>query len=798
MRIAAKTLLCSSIAIAMTLPASADEAKGQIMTTLPDGRLVIVTAVNANVIKVTNLPAGESPLQSRATVDASARFDGTITHGTDVISMTTSTGIKATLNNNNGAVTVSAGPGKSINDSGERLLKDGKRELMLATDGTGSFYGGGERGHKINLAGDTLVMYNKQNYGYVKGESRISQMNITMPLFLSSNGYAILFDDYAAAEVILGNPIKYISESPAPISYYYIYGDGTMKGLTEAVSQLTGRQDMPPFWAMGYIASKYGYKTEAETRSVIDTLKMNKYPVDGIVLDLYWYGKEQDMGRLAWESQQWPDHKQMLADLKAKGVNTIIISQPYVLRNGRAIDNYNMGVEKGLFVKDATDSLKGTQEVQIWVGEGGMFDVSNPDTRKWLANRYKELTLGGVGGWWGDLGEPEVHPETGIHHNGLTARQYHNQYGNDWSQIIYDLYKEEFPNTRLMTMMRGGTTGLQRYSVYPWSTDVSRSWGGLQPQVTIMLGSGLSGLGYMSHDVGGFAIDEKVPYDPELYVRWLQLGTFSPILRTPAQNTAEPYRYPDQQHIILPLIKERYRWLPYNYTLAYENHAYGTPLVRPIGFYEPGETKYDNIDDEYLWGKDVLIAPVMTQGATSRQVTFPAGTWVDYSDPTKTYAGGTTINYNAPIEVLPMFVRAGSIIPTADYDMGNTGDYKDSAYTLNVYPVAGCSGSYTLFEDDRTSTSTVENGKYALLTFSDSMTQSALEITLSKSQDSPMTPSEKDIRLLIHNIDKSPKSVSVNGKKLNKKAYQYDKGTKTLRVDNKWNPTESRTISIKL
>ncbi len=122
-----------------------------------------------------------------------------------------------------------------------------------------------------------------------------------------------------------------------------------------------------------------------------------------------------------------------------------------------------------------------------------------------------------------------------------------------------------------MTMMRGGTTGLQRYSVYPWSTDVSRSWGGLQPQITIMLNSGLSGLGYMSHDVGGFAIDPDAPYDPELYVRWLQLGTFSPILRTHAQATAEPYNYPDQQHIILPLIKERYRWLPYNYTLAYEN-----------------------------------------------------------------------------------------------------------------------------------------------------------------------------------------------------------------------------------
>lgn len=139
-----------------------------------------------------------------------------------------------------------------------------------------------------------------------------------------------------------------------------------------------------------------------------------------------------------------------------------------------------------------------------------------------------------------------------------------------------------------MTMMRGGTTGLQSYSVFPWSTDVSRSWGGLAPQITIMLNSGLSGLGYMSHDVGGFAIDPAAPYDPELYVRWLQLGTFSPVLRTHSQSTAEPYCYPDQQDIILPLIKERYRWLPYNYTLAYENASQGLPLVRPLNFYTPG------------------------------------------------------------------------------------------------------------------------------------------------------------------------------------------------------------------
>ena len=113
-----------------------------------------------------------------------------------------------------------------------------------------------------------------------------------------------------------------------------------------------------------------------------------------------------------------------------------------------------------------------------------------------------------------------------------------------------------------MTLMRGGTAGLQRFSVFPWSTDVSRSWGGLEPQIRIMLNSGLSGLGYMSHDVGGFAVDPSNPVDPELYVRWCQLGLFSPVLRTHATRAAEPYKYPEQQHILLPLIKERYRWLP--------------------------------------------------------------------------------------------------------------------------------------------------------------------------------------------------------------------------------------------
>lgn len=495
-----------------------------------------------------------------------------------------------------------------------------------------------------------------------------------------------------------------------------IYGGGTMAGVTDRYSALTGRQPLPPFWSLGYITSKYGYKTESETRGVIDTLKTAGYPVDGVVLDLYWYGKETDMGRLEWNKEQWPQHAKMLADLKKDGVNTVIISQPYINKIG-AIDNYNLLASQGMLTKNAEGNIN---DVTTWVGEAGMFDVANPDTRRWLRERYRKLTDEGVAGWWGDLGEPEVHPETIVHANGETAREYHNVYGNVWSSIIYDLFRDEYPDTRLMTLMRGGTAGLQRYSVFPWSTDVSRSWGGLQPQVKIMLNSGLSGLGYMSHDVGGFAIDETAPIDPELYVRWVQLGAFSPVLRTHAQRFAEPYCYPEQADILLDLVKTRYRWLPYNYTLAYENSAKGYPLVRPLNFNVAADSLLDNVTDQYLWGDEVMVAPVLEKGATSRSVIIPSGEWVDYNNPSATYVGPDTIVYEAPLDVLPLFVRAGAFIPQADYAMENTGDYDVSRYAVLYYPRGDVDSEYIMYEDDRMSPSSLASEQYVLISFAGS------------------------------------------------------------------------------
>ncbi len=759
----------------------------------PQGRTVRVTALTPNIIRVDNTAPGQAVADVQAVLPLEAADDAATVSAAGT-ALYTLAGIKAELAADGSLSISTPRKGTAVFDAGYRSQKDGKNIIKLATSSQGSYYGAGERGHKLNMRGDTLVMYNRQNYGYTGSDPRISQMNITMPLFLSSDGFAIVFDDFAAARMALGNTIEYTTESSRPVSYYYIGGVDNMADLTEALTELTGRQPLAPLWALGYITSKYGYRTQAETEAVIDTLKQKGYPVDGIVLDLYWYGKEQDMGRLAWEPSQWPEPEKMLASLKEKGVNLVPISQPYVLRNGKALDNYNMLAPQGMFVADSTGSAP--QEVVIWVGEGGMFDVSNPKTRRWLTERYAQLTDMGIGGWWGDLGEPEVHPETGRHANGLTARQYHNMYGNDWSRIISELYAERYPDTRLLTLMRGGTTGLQRYSVFPWSTDVSRSWGGLEPQIRIMLNSGLSGLGYMSSDLGGFAVDREHPYLPELYVRWVQNGLYSPVFRTHATENAEPYKYPMyEEEILLPLVKERYRMLPYNYTLAYENAAYGWPLVRPLDFRKSADGAYDNISDQYLWGDEIMVAPVVTEGETSRSILFPEGSdWVDMSNPSVVFKGGqVTGSYAAPLNKIPLFARDGAFIPTAVEPMENTGDYKADKLAIAYYPAGNGESRYTFFDDDHTSPKSIEENRYRLVHFNGERTAKQIKVAISSEGSFEGAPQNIGMDFSVHCLAARPKNVKVNGKKVE---FTFNNGSVTFPVDYNTNSTTTITIAL--
>ena len=765
-------LLLASVASAQQASISINDAARN--------QTISVTAVTPDILRVDVTPIGDKSQQlpsllCQTALNAPAPQASVTRAGTDLQILTTTGGMRAVIDANMGTIAIGCNGSLCITDMAER----NGNSLRLLHHGDESFYGAGERGLSLNLTGDTLVNYNAQNYGYQGGEKRTNQMGITMPMLISSRGYGIFFDDFCRSTLYVGHDgFEYRTTRPGPVSDYVINGHGQVDQVVKNFTWLVGRQDLPPLWTLGYITSKYGYRDRRESEGTIDTLKREGYPLDGIVFDLYWYGKEEDMGRLAWDNQQWPDHRKMLANFKKQGVNVVTISQPYVLTNGRAIDNFRTLDRDGLLCK--TDGTDTTQNVVIWVGQGGMFDVSNPATRQWLSNRYKQLTDEGVTGWWGDLGEPEKHPLEIRHHNGLTAEQYHNLYGNDWSSIIYDMFKTEFPDRRLMTMMRAGTAGLQRYSVFPWSTDVSRSWGGLAPQVTIMLNAGLSGLGYMSHDVGGFAVDPENKRDGELYIRWLQLGLFSPVLRTHSTYQAEPYNYKEFGDLTLRIIQERYRWLPYNYSLAWENARSGLPLVRPLGLYEPqnGIKRYDSVTDQFLWGRDVMVAPVMTQGATERLIHFPDGEWIDYNHPSRRYQGHTLANYAAPIDVLPLFVRAGAFLPRATGHMKNVGDYNPNSLDI-IYYRGSESSSYTLFDDDLHSTGTLEQGKHRLIHFAATPAQNSLRIDISIEGEIIGNKLNKQYRLIMPDVQAKPTRVSVNGKSAR---FTFNQASSTLTI----------------
>ena len=764
------------IAAAMLALAAMGQPKSMTINDASRHQTITVTAVHDDILRVDVVPDGwnGNRLPSLATDKPvpAARPEAKVVTDDRFTTISTASGMTARWAL--GMLMVGCRDTQYIMDQCNRDASS----VVLIPAGKESFYGAGERGYSFNLAGDTLINYNTQNYGYQMGEKRTQLMGITMPMVISSRGYGIFFDDFCKSSLVLGKQIQYTSTSPGPLSYYIINGNGRVENVVRNFTWLTGRQELPPLWTLGYITSKYGYRDQRESEGVVDTLKREGYPLDGIVFDLYWYGKEEDMGRLEWDKTQWPDHRKMLSDFKQQGVNVVTISQPYVLTNGRAIDNYRLLDPQGIFCK--TDGTDTTHTVTIWVGQGGMFDVSNPATRQWLRGRYKQLTDEGVTGWWGDLGEPEKHPLEIRHWNGLTAEQYHNYYGNEWSKIIYDMFKQEYPDRRPMVMMRAGTAGLQRYSVFPWSTDVSRSWGGLQPQVTIMLNAGLSGLGYMSHDVGGFAVDPANKRDGELYIRWLQLGLFSPMLRTHSTYHAEPYNYKEFGDLTLRIIKERYKWLPYNYTLAYDNAWNGLPLVRPLGMYEDDMNiaRYDHINDQYLWGRDVMVAPVMQQGAVSREITFPDGTWVDINHPENSYQGHTTINYDAPIEVLPLFARAGAFIPQADYEMQNVGDYNPDSLDI-VYYSSEHPSTYTLFDDDLHSTGTLSRDKHRLIQFIATPQGRTNYITIQGRGNIEGDAPSKQYRIIIPATNK-PGKVKINGKKA--KGMSYDKRTRTLAI----------------
>ena len=646
-------------------------------------------------------------------------------------------------------------------------------------------FGGGARALGMNRRGNRLQLYNRAHYGY---ETRAELMNYTIPLVYSSNMYAIHFDNapigYLDLDSKNDNSLQYETISGRK-TYQVVAGD-SWEDLVNQYTNLTGKQPLIPRWALGNFSSRFGYHSQEETINTIEKFQEEEIPVDAIILDLYWFGKDikGTMGNFEFLKDSFPDPKKMIADLKEKGIKTILITEPFVLTTSKKWDE---AVEENILGLNAEGE---PYKYDFYFGNTGIIDIFNSEGKQWFWDIYKKYADYGVAGWWGDLGEPEVHPSDLLHATG-TADEVHNIYGHYWAKLIFDGYQKNFPNQRPFILMRAGYSGSQHYGLIPWSGDVNRTWGGLQSQPEIALQMGMQGLGYMHSDLGGFA---GANLDDELYTRWLQYGVFQPIYRPHAQEEvpSEPiFREKETMVLAKKAIELRYALLPYNYTLAFENNQNGTPLMRPLFFEESTKKELFLNDKTYLWGANFLISPVVKPGLATQEVYFPSNSnWFNFYTDEKV-KGGNTVTLNLVEESIPTFVRGGAFIPMIK-PIQNTSQYQLNSFDLHFYFDEKVSNSDdTLYNDDGVTPNAFEKGKYEILTFKSDYKNNFLYLEIESEIGRDFQFSGKEINLILHNISKKPKKI---------KGYHFiwDGKTKVLKIKVKLTDSKQKQIKIKL
>ncbi len=644
-------------------------------------------------------------------------------------------------------------------------------------------YGGGARALGMNRRGNRLQLYNRAHYGY---ETKAELMNFCIPLVMSSKLYAVHFDNAAIGYLDLDskkdNTLAY--ETISGRKTYQVIVGNDWNDLVSNYTDLTGKQPLPARWTLGSFSSRFGYHTQEEVLKTIDRFNQDNIPVDAIILDLYWFGKtvQGTMGNLEWDKDTFPNPDKMIADLNAKGIKTILITEPFILTTS---SKWQEAVDKKVLV---TDKSGKPCTWDFYFGNTSVVDIFKPEGKDWFWNVYKRLINQGVGGMWGDLGEPEVFPSKVITAGGK-ADEVHNVYGHNWAKLIADGYKKDFPNQRPFILMRAGYSGSQRFGMIPWSGDVSRSWGGLQSQMEIALQMGMQGMAYMHSDLGGFAGDY---FDNELYLRWLQYGVFNPVFRPHAQeDVASEVAYKDvaTKAKAKKLVELRYQMLPYNYTLAFDNNQKGTPLMRPLFFEEPTNLKLQTVSETYLWGNDFLVTPITKAAVTSTEIYFPkSNNWFDFYSNEK-FTAGSTATVKVEEDHIPVFVRGGSFIPMIK-TIQNTSKYTLADFDLHFYfdeTVANSTGK--AYNDDGLTPNDFEKGAYEILNFNSTNKDKVLTLKLNAEIGKNYSASDKNVSLLIHNI--KPKRIFVDGKEMIYKTFQ-----EPLQVTVTWEKGKNKEIKI--
>jgi alpha-glucosidase (family GH31 glycosyl hydrolase) len=522
---------------------------------------------------------------------------------------------------------------------------------------------------------------------------------------LSLRGYGLLVDNPVRARWDLGrtDPKSFSYQARGGgLQYYVLFGPGLPR-LLRTYLELTGFPPLPPRWVLGMLQSRYGYRNRAELEDIASTFRAKHLPCDALILDVFWF---LEMGDLAFDPLNWPDAKEMIARLKQQGLRTVVIEEPYLTLRSR---NYMEALARGFFARHFDGS---PYTFDFWPGECGLIDFSNPAARSWWTEKHRPLLEIGIDGWWTDLNEPAKHFPDMTHYGG-SAAAVHNSSALFMQQAVYDAHQQYQPDKRVFILSRSAFAGSQRYGAALWSGDVDMTFAALRKQIGIALNVGLAGIPLWGSDIGGFGFDGNCT--PELYTRWFQFGAFCPLFRPHGdqRELREPWQFgPQVEEICRKYLRLRYRLLPYIYNALRAACADGIPIMRPLVMEFPDDANLYNLSDEYLFGPEILVAPVLDEGATEREVYLPQGLWIDFWTD-NVLSGPSLRRVQAPLDAIPLFVRQGAIIPMGP-DLQYSSERPLDPLSIEIYP--GADRAITLYEDDG-ETMVYQNGAYAKTRF---------------------------------------------------------------------------------
>ncbi len=630
------------------------------------------------------------------------------------------------------------------------------------------FYGVGEHTGHLNKKATHLVNWNTDNPS--PHNETMDRLYKSVPFLITmtdGEAYGIFFDNHFETHFDLGKDnanYYYFAAVEGNLDYYFIAGPG-VKQVVEGYTRLTGTMPLPALWTLGYQQCRWSYESEARLMEVANAFREKDIPCDTLYLDIdYMRGYRV----FTWDNERFENPEAMIKKLNSMGFKVVTIIDPGV-KADEAYDVYQKGIEKGYFATRDGEVYHN----EVWPGDSVYPDFLNTKTRHWWSDLQKRMVDTGVSGIWNDMNEPAsfkgpLPDDVMFNEDGVMAdhRETHNVYGHLMAKATYEGLRKH-TTKRPFIVTRACYAGSQKYSTI-WTGDNQSTWEHLRMSLPMLMNLGLSGMAFCGTDVGGFGFD----CTGELLSRWVQVGTFTPLFRNHScmgTRDQEPWAFDAQtEEINRKYIKLRYKLLPYIYDMMREASKSGSPLIRPLLFNYQKDSKTYEINDEFMCGDNLLVAPVVTQGSTARMIYLPEGNeWVDYWSG-EIHKGGQYIIKEAPLDTCPIYVKAGSVIMTSAVQ-NYVGEKADNEKVLELYVGSEQGETTYLSYEDSGDGFEYEIGIYNLYEIKVQSKEDKVDVQI-RALHEGMPKAEHKVCLKVYG-NCSDKAVYVNGNSVKHEAY---------------------------